>query len=184
MLIVCFGSFQDYLGKNEAGGIKVRNEWVHSTHWDSVIFDEYHYGAWREIAMKGAFNEFDLNVFFSANGLVGAAKFTYENEVQKWLDLIRGSFSETTIDNLKMGAQKPPLRFSHAPLLNVLTYTFWFLPSVASCFSMKNLLEERQNKFYFDYDVIVAAGTSAGIGVEALPPIFKAMGKFGIYRNQ
>ncbi len=26
--IVCFGSFQDYLGKNEAGGIKARNEWV------------------------------------------------------------------------------------------------------------------------------------------------------------
>jgi hypothetical protein len=36
-------------------------------------------------------------------------------------------------------------------------------------------LEKRQNKFYQDYDFIVAAGTSAGIGVEALPPILKAM---------
>ena len=47
---VCFGSFQDYLGKNEAGGIKAKNEWVHATHWDCVILDEYHFGAWRENA--------------------------------------------------------------------------------------------------------------------------------------
>ena len=284
---VCFGSFQDYLGKNEAGGIKPRNEWVHTTHWDCVIFDEYHYGAWREsakelfeaegekeqkfaegvgmdyfeegnmpittnaylylsgtpfraialgefieeqifnwtysdeqkakenwqknspspserglggeanpyaslprmvmltyqlpdaireIAMKGEFNEFDLNVFFSASGAGASAKFAYESEVQKWLDLIRGSFSETTIDNLKLGAKKPPLPFSHAPLLNVLSHTFWFLPSVASCFAMKNLLEQRQNKFYQDYDVIVAAGMDAGTGVRALEPILEAMG--------
>ncbi|MDP2058097.1 MAG: DEAD/DEAH box helicase family protein, partial [Flavobacteriaceae bacterium] len=49
---VCFGSFQDYLGKNDAGGIKARNEWVHTTNWDCVIFDEYHYGAWRENAKE------------------------------------------------------------------------------------------------------------------------------------
>jgi hypothetical protein len=41
--IVCFGSFQDYLGKNTStGGIKTKNEWVHATHWDCVICDEYH----------------------------------------------------------------------------------------------------------------------------------------------
>ncbi len=46
----------------------------------------------REIAMKGEFNEFDLNVFFSADGEGLTAQFKYEDEVQKWLDLIRGSF--------------------------------------------------------------------------------------------
>jgi len=40
---------------------------------------------------------------------------------------------------------------------------------------MKNLLEQRQNKFFHDYEVIVAAGPAAGIGVEALPPVFEAM---------
>ena len=50
--IVCFGSFQDYLGTNAAGGIKAKNEWVHTTNWDLVIFDEYHYGAWRDNAKK------------------------------------------------------------------------------------------------------------------------------------
>ena len=272
---VCFGSFQDYLGRNTStGGIKTKNEWVHATHWDCVILDEYHYGAWREnakdlfeaeeekevefaegkdiekfdeeimpittnaylylsgtpfraiasgefiedqifnwtysdeqrakrdwndgnnpyaalprmvlltyqlpdsireIAQQGEFNEFDLNVFFSANGLGEDAEFVYLDEVQKWLDLIRGSFMETSVDNLKLGAQKPPMPFSHAPLLNVLSHTFWFLPSVASCHAMRNLLTKKQNKFYHDYKVIVAAGNGAGIGVDALPPVLEAM---------
>jgi hypothetical protein len=49
--LVCFGSFQDYLGRNRStGGIKTKNEWVHATNWDCVILDEYHYGAWRDKA--------------------------------------------------------------------------------------------------------------------------------------
>jgi hypothetical protein len=272
---VCFGSFQDYLGKNAAGGIKAKNEWVHATNWDCVMFDEYHYGAWREnakelfeaedkrelkfaegegmeyfdesnmpittgaylylsgtpfraissgefieeqifnwtysdeqrakeawegsnnpyeslprmvmltyqlpdsireVAMGGEFDQFDLNTFFSANGEGILAKFKYEDEVQKWLDLIRGSFLETTVDNLKLGAQKPPMPFSDTRLLSVLSHTFWFLPSVASCHAMKNLLEQRQNLFYHDYEVIVCAGIEAGIGVDALAPVQNSMG--------
>ena len=283
--LVCFGSFQDFLGKNtNTGGIKTKNEWVHATTWDCIIFDEYHFGAWREnakdlfgkdleaekeieeykkiekegiaeedkaehlekiipintnhylylsgtpfraissgefieeqifnwtysdeqrakenwkgannpyaalprmvmltyqlpdsirqIAMQGEFDGFDLNVFFSAEGEGRKARFKYEDEVQKWLDLIRGSFSETTVDHLKMGAKKPPLPFSHAPLLKVLNHTFWFLPTVAACNAMALLLERRQNIFYHDYKVVVAAGTQAGIGIEALPPVLDAM---------
>jgi hypothetical protein len=74
----------------------------------------------REIAMQGEFNEFDLNVFFSAEGIGDKAKFKYEDEVQKWLDLIRGAFLPTSVDNLKLGAQKPPMPFSDARLLGVL----------------------------------------------------------------
>lgn len=283
--LVCFGSFQDFLGRNtQTGGIKTKNEWVHAINWDGVIFDEYHFGAWREnakdlfgkdteaekeiedfkkieqegfaeedkvehfeeilpitsdhylylsgtpfrainsgefieeqifnwtysdeqrakenwqgennpyaslprmvmltyqlpdsiaqIAMQGEFDGFDLNIFFKAEGEGHKAHFRYEDEVQKWLDLIRGSFSETTVDNLKMGAKKPPLPFSHAPLLKVLNHTFWFLPSVAACYAMANLLKQRQNKFYHDYTVVVAAGTQAGIGVHALQPVLNAM---------
>ncbi len=272
---VCFGSFQDYLGRNPStNGIKTKNEWVHATNWDCVIFDEYHYGAWREnakelfeaedkkerefgegegldyydeetmpittdaylylsgtpfraiasgefiedqifnwtysdeqaakqqwegednpysclprmvlmtyqmpdaireIAMQGEFDEFDLNVFFSAEGKGGNAKFKYEDEVQKWLDLIRGAFQATTVDNLKLGAKKPPMPFSDVRLLNVLSHTFWFLPSVASCYAMRKLLQKKQNRFYRDYQVIVAAGSAAGIGVEALQPVRDAM---------
>ena len=129
----------------------------------------------REIALQGEFNEFDLNVFFSATGIGANAKFKYEDEVQKWLDLIRGTFLATSVDNLKLGAQKPPMPFSDARLLNVLSHTFWFLPSVASCHAMRNLLARKQNLFYQDYKVVVAAGNAAGIGADALPPVLEAM---------
>ena len=270
---VCFGSFQNYLGKNKStGGIKHKNEWVHLTDWDCVIFDEYHYGAWREkskdlfegedkefdmdmgdikefdedilpiktdhylylsgtpfraiesgefieeqifnwtysdeqrakeewigednpyaslprmvmltykmpddirdIALTTEFNEFDLNVFFKAEGKGVNAKFTYKEEVQKWLDLIRGSHQAANTDNLRLGVKKPPMPFSDIRLLNILTHTFWFLPTVASCHAMKNLMNSRHNIFYHQYEVVVAAGTDAGLGVDALLPVYKAM---------
>ena len=50
--IVVFGSFQDLLGTNDNGGIKAKNEFIHVENWDLVIFDEYHFGAWRENAKK------------------------------------------------------------------------------------------------------------------------------------
>jgi len=129
----------------------------------------------REIALGGEFNEFDLNTFFTATGEKENAKFTLESDVQKWLDLIRGGYRETTLDNLKQGAKKPPMPFSDSRLLQILTHTFWFLPTVAACHAMKNLMQERNNTFYHDYEIVVAAGTSAGIGVEALPPVLNAM---------
>ena len=274
---VCFGSFQDYLGKNKStGGIKTKNEWVHDTQWDCIILDEYHYGAWREkskelfdsedreeqkygegeyidyfdekilpiptkaflylsgtpfraissgefieeqifnwtysdeqraklnwdstkgknpyeslprmvmmtyqlpdsiseVAMQGEFNEFELNPFFAAKGSGDEAVFEHEEEVQKWLDLIRGSLMETSVDNLKLGAKKPPMPFSDMRLLRVLNHTLWYLPSVAACEAMSNLLSQPQNIFYHDYKVIVAAGKHAGVGKKALPPVEKAM---------
>jgi hypothetical protein len=69
----------------------------------------------RQIAMQGEFDGFDLNIFFSAEGEGRKARFKYEDEVQKWLDLIRGSFSETTVDNLKMGAKN---RLCHFHMLH------------------------------------------------------------------
>lgn len=129
-----------------------------------------------KVARAGEFDEFDLNVFFSATGEGKNAQFKYKDYVQKWLDLIRGALAETTTDELKMGAQKPVLPFSHAALLANLTHTLWFLPNVASCYAMANLLAERQNAFYHDFKVLVAAGTKAGIGLDAVAPVRRAMG--------
>ena len=44
------GRFRIIWAGTPAGGIKTKNEWVHTTNWDCVILDEYHYGAWRENA--------------------------------------------------------------------------------------------------------------------------------------
>lgn len=78
---------------------------------------------------------------------------------------------------MKLGQDKrPPMPFSDTRLLNVLSHTIWFLPNIASCFAMANLLAQRQNKFYHDYKVIVCAGTAAGIGLDALYPVQANMG--------
>jgi hypothetical protein len=64
--------------------------------------------------------------------------------------------------------------YSDARLLQVLNHTLWFLPNVASCYAMSNLLTH--DNFFRDYNVVICAGPGAGIGVEALAPVQKAMG--------
>ena len=281
--IVVFGSFQDLLGTNDAGGIKAKNEFIHSTNWDLVVFDEYHFGAWREnaknlferfdeenydfdiekyqkeeagnainetflpisafhylylsgtpfralnsgefledqvfnwtysdeqsakenwqgpgenpyaalpkmvmltykvpdsitnVATNEGYDEFDINEFFRAEydekGKPETARFVYENYVQNWLKMIQGNYMP--VDGLKLGADRPPMPFSDTTLLNVLSHTLWFLPNVASCYAMYNLLRQKQNNFFDDYKVIVCAGTKAGIGIDALAPVLNAMG--------
>lgn len=127
------------------------------------------------IASGGEFDEFDLNEFFLAKAHGVLAQFEHKDEVQKWLNIIRGSGPAQTIESLKTGT-RPPWPYSDVRLLPYLNHSFWFLPNVAACEAMKNLLEEAQNVFWHDYDVIVAAGTGAGIGLQALPPVRKAIG--------
>ena len=285
---VCFASFQDVLGTNSVGGIKATNEWIQQVHWDCIILDEYHFGAWgknakeyynkqdiatriaeetqkiyaedaaskkemearetfdeglmpletkhylylsgtpfraiasgefieeqiynwtysdeqsakynwdnskganpylslpkmvmmtyqlpdkiREIAEGGEFCEFDLNEFFSADD----ETFTNEEYVQKWVDLIHGSYAENVVSDLKLQDKKPPFPFSDTRLLDYLRHTFWFLPTVASCKAMKRLLEKPVNrKFFGRYKIIVAAGNEAGMGAEAVNPVYASMG--------
>ncbi len=283
--IVCFGSFQDYLGKNVNGGIKAKNEWVHATDWDLIIFDEYHFGAWNENSKKLAdssdeidkkllkeqkdileeegyttlmedfseenmpitgkhylylsgtpfkaitsgefmedqiFNwtyadeqeakknyvgennpylelpqiimmtyqlpssvinivtdygkdEFDLSEFFKAEKTSdNEYRFVYEESVQKWLDIIRGA--EKIAGTNDPDATNPPLPFSDIRLLNLCNHTMWYLPNIASCNAMENLLQQRCNVFYHDYKIINCSGKNVGNGVDALPPVQEAMG--------
>lgn len=291
--VVYFGSFQDLLGRDPNGNIKAKNEWLHVVNWDLVVFDEYHFGAWRDtakelfegeedavakketkleyaagletmnedlselseketeflpittraylylsgtpfralstgefieeqifnwtytdeqrakeeftaknpetwnpygalpqmrlltyqmpdellaIATAGEFDEFDLNEFFSTGGSGETAHFTHKNDVQKWLDIIRGAYAPTQVDNLKLGSQRPPFPYSDVRLLPYLQHSFWFLPNVASCHAMADLLAEKQNTFWHEYTVLTIAGSSAGVGLDALPPVRKAIG--------
>ena len=90
------------------------------------------------------------------------AQFKHKNDVQKWLDIIRGSYAPTQVDNLKLGAQRPPFPYSDVRLLPYLQHSFWFLPNVAACHAMANLLAEKHNTFWHDYKVLTVAGASAG----------------------
>ena len=95
----------------------------------------------RGIASRGEFNEFDLNEFFAAEGSGENARFKRIEDVQKWLNLIRGSYLPTAEEELRLGAEKPPMPFSDVNLLGALTHTLWLLPNVASCYAMANLLK-------------------------------------------
>ena len=291
--VVYFGSFQDLLGRDKAGNIKAKNEWLHEINWDLVVFDEYHFGAWREtakelfegeedtvakketkleyavdlevvnedlselseqeseflpittkaylylsgtpfralatgefieeqifnwtytdeqrakeefagksptewnsygalpqmrlltyqmpdellaVASQGEFDEFDLNEFFGAAGTGADAEFKHKNDVQKWLEIIRGSYAPSQVDSLKLGTQRPPFPYSDVRLLPYLQHSFWFLPNVAACHAMANLLAEKHNTFWHDYKVLTVAGPSAGVGLDALPPVRHAIG--------
>lgn len=128
-----------------------------------------------DIARGGEYDSFDLNMFFEAKGEKDDAEFVLKEYVQKWLDIIRGAYRPTTLDDLKQGAEKPPVPFSHVPLLNVLNHTLWYLPRVNSCYAMRNLLSEPQNAFYHDYTINVCAGAEAGIGAAALDKVQASM---------
>src|SRR6201999_1904651 len=123
------------------------------------------------IASGGEFDEFDLNEFFAATGTGEGAEFKHKNDVQKWLDIIRGSYAPTQVDNLKLGTQRPPFPYSDSRLLPYLQHSFWFLPNVAACHAMANLLAQRHNTFWRDYKVLTVAGALAGTGLDALPPV-------------
>ncbi|TNF02158.1 MAG: restriction endonuclease, partial [Gammaproteobacteria bacterium] len=127
------------------------------------------------IASGGEFDEFDLNAFFEAAGEGVMAQFKHKSDVQKWLDIIRGGYAPQSVEYLKTGT-RPPFPYSDVRLLPYLQHSFWFLPNVAACHAMANLLAEKHNTFWHDYAVVVAAGASAGIGLDALPPVRKAIG--------
>ena len=110
-----------------------------------------------KITSTGEFDEFDLNTFFKADGVNEKAQFKFQNEVQKWLDLIKGTDFKNIYLNLKLGENKPVLHFEDTRLLSTLTHTLWFLPSVSSCYAMKNLLLNGRNSFYHDYEINVCA---------------------------
>lgn len=114
------------------------------------------------IASAGEFDEFDLNAFFEATGAGVLAQFKHKSDVQKWLDIIRGSYAPKAAEHLKTGT-RPPFPYSDVRLLPYLQHAFWFLPNVAACHAMANLLAEKHNTFWRDYKVVVAAGTSVSV---------------------
>ena len=79
---------------------------------------------------------------------------------------------------MKLGQDKrPPMPYSDTRLLSVLAHTLWFLPNVASCQAMYNLMMQRQNDWFNQrYNIYVCAGTKAGIGLDALAPVLRNMG--------
>ena len=128
----------------------------------------------REVAINNN-SEFSLTEFFRTENQEGVDVFTHKQEIQKWLDLLRGQDITGLWANVANN-QRPPLPFEDTNLLRALQHTVWYLPSVGACKAMRDLLAEQQNVFYRDYTVNVAAGPGAGIGEAAKPPVDNSIG--------
>jgi hypothetical protein len=128
----------------------------------------------KEIALNNL-SEFSLTEFFRIEKGTKPPKFLHENEVQKWLDLLRGQ-DLTELWSVVSNSSRPPLPFEDVNLLTALQHTVWYLPSVDACTAMHNLIRQPHNKFFKDYEVVIAAGSKAGMGEKALVPVEKAIG--------
>ena len=128
----------------------------------------------KEIALNNL-SEFSLTEFFRIEKGTKPPKFQHEKEVQKWLDLLRGQ-DLADLWSVVSNSSRPPLPFEDVNLLTALQHTVWYLPSVDACTAMHNLIRLPHNKFFKDYDVVIAAGKKAGMGEKALVPVEKAIG--------
>jgi len=81
------------------------------------------------VASAGEFDEFDLNEFFAATDGGKECAVQAQNDVQKWLDIIRGQYAPKIVDGSKRARAAVPLLGCAASA--VLQHSFWFLPNVA-----------------------------------------------------
>ena len=129
----------------------------------------------RKVAVDGERNEFNLNTFFAASGTGKSAVFTHKDQVQGWSEWLRGQDIDAVVRALDAGSAKP-FPYADTKVLPYMNHSVWFLPTVASVFAMRNLLAEPQNaSFWKQFTVLPVAGTQAGIGLAALPPVRKAI---------
>ncbi len=128
----------------------------------------------KEVALNNL-SEFSLTEFFrTTKGDDHKPVFIHENEVQKWLDLLRGQdlsdlWAAVSTNNA------PPMPFADVNLLTALQHTVWYLPGIDACVAMRDLLGHSHNKFFREYQIVVAAGSAAGMGQEALIPVEAAI---------
>ncbi len=127
------------------------------------------------VASGGEFDEFDLNEFFAATGTDKRRTVQAQERRTKMVRHHPRPVHAEGVEGLKTGSP-PPFPYSDVRLLPYLQHSFWFLPNVAACHAMANLLAEKHNVFWHEYEVVVAAGASAGIGLDALPPVREAIG--------
>jgi hypothetical protein len=128
----------------------------------------------KEVALNNL-SEFSLTEFFrTAKDDHDEPAFIHEDEVQRWLDLLRGQ-DLSDLWAAVSTTNRPPMPFADSNLLTALQHTVWYLPGVDACLAMQELLGRSHNNFFRDYTIVVAAGNAAGMGQEALGPVEDAI---------
>jgi hypothetical protein len=276
--VVRFASFQDLNGRSADGEVKAHNQSLHSTAWDCIVLDEYHFGAWRDSARElydptdselaeeeqpedwvteedlgltaahylylsgtpfraitngeftedatfdwtyvneqeakaawgdadgpnpyrelprmemytyelapdavayaedGEFSGFSLSEYFKAkkvdkSGATGPGACAFEDEarVLEFLEMLRGKLGEQMKMQIVAG-QKAPFPYESPDFTDAIKHSVWYLPDVASCFAMRDLLD--RHPYYSGFEIVVAAGSRAGQGADAKPPVEAAI---------
>jgi len=125
-----------------------------------------------EYAEDGEFAGFSLNETFKATKGPGGYSFEHPDEVAEFLEMLRGKLSE----QMKLQVQvqdKPPFPYEAHRFKSAIKHSVWYLPSVASCFAMADMLSD--HPYFTQFEIVVAAGNKAGQGAAALPPVEAAI---------
>lgn len=125
-----------------------------------------------DYAEDGEFNGFSLNEFFKAIKTDDGFAFERPDEVTEFLEMLRGKLS----DQMKLQVltqDKPPFPFESDRFKRAVKHSVWYMNNVAACFAMAELL--RTHPFFSQYEIVVAAGSGAGQGMAALPPVEAAI---------
>jgi hypothetical protein len=277
--VVRFASFQDLGQRSRDGQVKAHNESIHTTPWDCVVLDEYHFGAWRDSARElydpadkalteeleseeevsaedlefesahylylsgtpfraitngeftedatfdwtyvdeqgakegwkddqgqnpylelpkmamyayeiapeaadwaedGEFSGFSLTEYFKAErsgsgrGTPDPGDCVFEDpaRVSEFLEMLRGKLSAQVKAQIVSG-QKPPFPYEHPAFTRQIRHSVWYMPDVASCFAMRDMLDA--HPYFSGFEVVVAAGSGAGMGADAKPPVEAAI---------
>ena len=126
--------------------------------------------AWAE---DGEFNGFSLNAYFKASKSspdAGTAVYEFDDpaRVSEFLEMLRGKLAEQMKLQVLAG-RKPPFPYESPDFAEAVKHTVWYMPDVAACHAMHDLL--KQHKYFGDFEIVVAAGNAAGQGADALPPV-------------
>jgi T5orf172 domain-containing protein len=131
-------------------------------------------------AEDGEFSSFSLTEYFKAER-IGPARGTPEpgdcvfedpERVSEFLEMLRGKLSEQLKVQIISG-QKPPFPYESPAFTEQVRHAVWYMPDVASCFAMRDMLDT--HPYFSGFEIVVAAGSGAGQGAEAKPPVEAAI---------
>lgn len=133
-------------------------------------------------AEDGEFTGFSLTDYFKSDrvsggsGIPGPGDCVFEDaeRVSELLEMLRGKLSEQIKVQIVAG-QKPPFPYESPVFTGQIRHSAWYMPSVASCFAMRDMLDA--HPYFSGFEVVVAAGSAAGQGADAKPPVEAAIAK-------
>jgi T5orf172 domain-containing protein len=131
-------------------------------------------------AEDGEFSGFSLTDYFKAarvgkgGGAPGTGDCLFEDEarVSEFLEMLRGKLSGQMKVQIVAG-QKPPFPYENPVFTGAIKHSIWYMSDVASCFAMRDMLDS--HPYFSGFEVVVAAGSRAGQGAEAKPPVEAAI---------